>query len=358
MDKDIISVLENIHAQLQNEDSSSIKELLGAKTSEEVARWKASFIGKNSDFNRALSAIKELSIEKKKIAGRLANEIKEKVESLSAKRIEELHFGSYLKEAELPLNFDTTLPSSGIPSGRTHPLYDILEEICDIFIHLGFDVSRGPEIEDEYHNFTALNFPADHPAKEMQDTFYILKKPSVGDGSLLLRTHTSPVQIRTMKKGNPPFKFIAPGRVYRHEAIDASHSCVFHQVEGFCVDKKTTLADLKETLEIFFEKFFGRKTPIRFRPSFFPFTEPSVEVDVGCLVCGGSGCKACKNAGYIELLGAGMIHPNVLSNCAIEPSNWQGYAFGMGVERLAMQREGIDDIRLFYKNETRFLKQF
>ena len=372
----IISKLESVRSALLP-GGDFMEQLRRAKTIQEVALWKAAVTGKNSVFAIGVASIKDMPIEVKKTAGRLANEIKEEVERLASKKIEEIHFKVYLDSAALPLNSDPTLPPSGIPPvGHTHILYDVLDEICDIFFTLGFDISNGPEAEDDYHNFTALNFPPDHPAREMQDTFYI-KSPSVDTGygeksdlvvpvrgdntitdPILLRTHTSCVQIRTMKNGKPPFKFIAPGRVYRHEAIDASHSPVFHQVEGFCVTRDTNLADLKRTLEVFFEKFFGRKTPIRFRPSFFPFTEPSVEVDVGCMVCGGSGCKACKNSGYTELLGAGMIHPSVLSNCGVDSSLWQGYAFGMGVERLTMQRYGIDDIRLFYKNETRFLKQF
>ncbi|PKN01280.1 MAG: phenylalanine--tRNA ligase subunit alpha [Elusimicrobia bacterium HGW-Elusimicrobia-1] len=323
-----------------------------AKSAAELADWKARYLGKKGELAAIMSSLGGLSVDDKKIAGRLANEIKTAVEEIYEKSIRSIHESEYI--ARLGAVSDLTLPSVGVPRGRTHPLSDTMEEISSIFVSLGFAVADGPEIEDDYHNFAALNFPDSHPAKEMQDTFYV----SSEGAEKLLRTHTSPVQIRSMKGGTPPFKFIAPGRVYRHEAVDATHSYVFHQVEGFCVDKKTNLADLKTVLETFIEKFFGKKSSVRFRPSYFPFTEPSVEVDVECLVCSGAGCKACKNSGFIELLGAGMIHPNVLSNCGLDPNVWQGYAFGIGVERFAMQKYGVDDMRLFYKNEMRFLRQF
>ncbi|MDI6757415.1 MAG: phenylalanine--tRNA ligase subunit alpha [Endomicrobiia bacterium] len=344
--KEIVAALEKI----KSEYAAAAK---AAKSSAELGDWKAKYLGKKGELSSVMSSMGALGAEDKKVVGRIANEIKSAVEALYEEQLEAVHSSEYL--ARLGVVGDVTLPSVGVPRGRTHPLYDTLEEISSIFISLGFSVADGPEIEDDYHNFAALNFPDAHPAKEMQDTFYV---SSVGDKEMLLRTHTSPVQIRAMKSGKPPFKFIAPGRVYRHEAIDAAHSYVFHQVEGFCVDNKTNLADLKTVLEMFIEKYFGKRLPIRFRPSYFPFTEPSVEVDVECLVCSGAGCKACKNSGYIELLGAGMIHPNVLSNCGLDPNIWQGYAFGIGVERFAMQKYGVDDMRLFYKNEMRFLGQF
>ncbi len=321
------------------------------RTTAELNDWKASYLGKNGKLSVILSALKELSLEEKKAAGSSANEIKNEIEKFYASYLKKLASESYLKKIEKI--GDPTLPSVFLLKGHPHPLYKTMREIIGIFVGFGFDIALGPEMEDEYHNFTALNFPESHPAKEMQDTFYV-NSPS----GLLLRTHTSPVQIRVMANSSPPLKFIAPGRVYRHEAVDASHSCVFHQVEGFCVDKTANLSDLKSILEIFVCRFFKKKLKIRFRPSFFPFTEPSVEVDVECLMCGSAGCRVCKNSGYLEMLGAGMVHPNVLKNCGINPEEFQGYAFGLGVERFAMLKYNIDDMRLFYQNDIRFLRQF
>lgn len=350
--------------KIQSEYKQTLKEI---KTIAQLNDWKTGYLGKNGELARILSSIGNLSLQEKKVVGQRANFLKKEIESLFLETLKKLQTSDYTKNIEKIS--DPTLPSISVLEGHTHPLYDTLYEISEIFVGLGFDIARGPEIETDYYNFEALNFPESHPAKEMQDTFYIKSsivhtphsvvdhKSLVAD-SLLLRTHTSPVQIRTMKGATPPFKFIAPGRVYRHEAIDASHSCVFHQVEGFCVDRETNLADLKDILEIFVCKFFEKNLSLRFRPSFFPFTEPSVEVDVLCLMCQGSGCSVCKNSGYLEMLGAGMIHPNVLKNCGHDPDIWQGYAFGLGVERFAMLKYGIDDMRLFYKNNIRFLKQF
>lgn len=331
-----------------------------AQTVARLNDWKASYLGKNGKLAKILSSLGTLSAEEKKTAGKFANQIKKEIEDIYDAALKKLRAGDYEKNIEKVT--DPTLPTVSVMKGSLHPLYDTLAEISDIFAGFGFDIARGPEIEDDYHNFEALNFPDAHPAKEMQDTFYIKQgtedKSQRAEEKTLLRTHTSPVQIRVMKNAKPPFKFIAPGRVYRHEAIDSSHSCVFHQVEGFCVDKTTNLSDLKSVLELFIEMFFGKKLSIRFRPSFFPFTEPSVEVDMQCLMCMGKGCKVCKQSGHLEMLGAGMIHPNVLSNCGHNPDVWQGYAFGLGVERFAMLKHGIDDMRILYKNDLRFLRQF
>jgi phenylalanyl-tRNA synthetase alpha chain len=226
-----------------------------------------------------------------------------------------------------------------------------MDQIVDIFRDFGFDVAAGPDVETDHYNFQSLNFPDDHPARDSQDTFFL------PDGHLL-RTHTSPVQVRTMEKGTPPFKFVVPGRVYRHEAVDATHHHIFHQVEGFLVDEGVQFSDLKGVLDAFVKRFYGPEIKTRFRPSFFPFTEPSAEMDISCIFCGGTGCRICKQSGWVETLGCGMIHPNVLKNCNMDPERWSGFAFGMGVERIAMFKYRVDDIRHFYQNDLRFLRQF
>jgi phenylalanyl-tRNA synthetase alpha chain len=252
---------------------------------------------------------------------------------------------------------DPTLPAPPMPRGRLHPLTLTLDEMGSILARLGFSWAEGPNAETEYYNFEALNMPADHPARDTQDTFY-LKTGDGSPGQLLLRTHTSPVQIRRMESCRPPVRIIAPGRVFRHEAVDASHSAVFHQVEGLYVDKNVSMADLKGTLDTFLQCLFGPQTKTRFRPSYFPFTEPSAEVDIQCILCGGSGCPACKRSGWMEILGCGLVHPNVFNAVGYNPEHWSGFAFGMGVERIAMLKLGITDIRMFYENDLRFLEQW
>ena len=246
---------------------------------------------------------------------------------------------------------DVTLPSAAPAQGKLHPLTQVQRTIEDIFIGMGFSIAEGPEVEFDYYNFQALNIPENHPARDTQDTFYITE-------NILLRSQTSPVQVRTMEKQKPPIRVISPGRVYRSDAVDATHSPLFHQIEGLVVDKGITMGDLKGMLETFAKTLFGNNTKLRFRPHHFPFTEPSAEVDVSCFVCGGKGCRVCKNEGWIEILGSGMVHPYVLSNCGIDPEVYSGFAFGMGVERIAMKYYGIDDMRLLYENDTRFLEQF
>ncbi|HWR57601.1 MAG TPA: phenylalanine--tRNA ligase subunit alpha, partial [Thermodesulfovibrionales bacterium] len=245
---------------------------------------------------------------------------------------------------------DVTLPGKYVRPGKMHPLSIVLGEIIDIFGSMGFDIEVGPEVELDYYNFEALNIPKDHPARDMQDTFYI-------SDDVILRTQTSPVQVRTMEQKKPPLKFIAPGKVYRRDA-DVSHTPMFHQVEGLMVDTDISFSDLKGVLEIFFQLLFSKNTPVRFRPSFFPFTEPSAEVDIGCILCGGSGCRVCKGSGWLEVLGAGMVNPRVFEMVGYDPEIYTGFAFGMGVERLTMLRYSIDDIRMFFENDIRFLKQF
>ncbi|RME64224.1 MAG: phenylalanine--tRNA ligase subunit alpha, partial [Nitrospirae bacterium] len=250
---------------------------------------------------------------------------------------------------------DVTVPGVFVPCGKAHPVHQVMDEIIDIFVAMGFEVEEGPEIELDYYNFEALNIPKDHPARDMQDTFYVSSEKSTAE--VLLRTHTSPVQIRGMMKRTPPFRFIAPGKVYRRDA-DVSHTPMFHQVEGLMVGEDVSFAHLKGVLEFFIKRLFGPDTPVRFRPSYFPFTEPSAEVDIGCIICGGKGCRVCKQTGWLEVLGSGMVHPNVFKAVGYDPDRVRGFAFGLGVERLTMLKFGIDDIRLFFENDIRFLSQF
>jgi phenylalanyl-tRNA synthetase alpha chain len=280
--------------------------------------------------------------------GEVANRAKRELEELIERRLVELR---RLEQGARREPIDLTLPGRRPPLGALHPLTRVHDEIVEIFIGLGFSVAEGPEVESDYNNFEALNIPPDHPARDMQDTFYLSE-------DTLLRTHTSPVQIRMMKAQRPPVRVICPGRVYRRDIADASHSPVFHQVEGLAVDRNISMGDLKGTLDLFAKEMFGLRSRVRFRPSFFPFTEPSAEVDVLCFLCGGSGCRVCKQSGWLEILGSGMVHPQVLRNVGYDPEEVTGWAFGMGVERVAMLKYGVDDIRLFFENDLRFLHQF
>ena len=309
------------------------------------------FLGKKGELTAVLRAMGTLTAEERPIVGALANEVRTHIEA----RIAEVQAAA--AEAELSKKLaqekiDVTVPADEIIKlGRRHPLSQIQKEMEDIFVGLGFSIAEGPEVEYDYYNFQALNIPKDHPARDTQDTFYITD-------NILLRSQTSPVQARVMEKTQPPIRIISPGRVYRSDTMDATHSPLFHQLEGLVVDKGITMGDLKGTLEMFARRMFGPETKIRFRPHHFPFTEPSAEVDVSCFVCGGKGCRLCKNEGWIEILGAGMVHPFVLSNCGIDPEVYSGFAFGMGIERVLMTKYGIDDIRLLYENDMRFLSQF
>jgi phenylalanyl-tRNA synthetase alpha chain len=291
-----------------------------------------------------------LTAEERPIIGQLANDIRSFIE-------EKLEEGAKIlqnKEQELRLKneyIDVTIPGKRRFIGKKHPLSIVSDEIMDVFISLGYEIAEGPEVELDYYNFEALNIPAGHPARDAQDTFYI-------NDEILLRSQTSSVQIRVMEKKQPPIKLISPGRVYRSDAVDATHSPVFHQVEGLVVDKGITMGDLVGTLQLFARRLFGEDTKIRLRPHHFQFTEPSAEVDVSCWTCGGKGCRVCKNEGWIEILGAGMVHPKVLENCGIDPKEYSGFAFGLGIERTAMGRFNIDDLRLLFENDMRFLKQF
>lgn len=308
------------------------------------------FLGKKGKLTAVLRGMGSLSAEERPVTGQLANEVRSALENAlneKAAELKEKKLERQLRHEKL----DVTMPGSALPMGHQHPLTRVQREMEDIFIGMGFQIAEGPEVEYDYYNFQALNIPENHPARDTQDTFYITD-------NILLRSQTSPVQVRVMEKQKPPIRVISPGRVYRSDALDATHSPLFHQMEGLVVDKGITMSDLKGTLETFAKKMFGENTNIRFRPHHFPFTEPSAEVDVSCFACGGKGCRVCKGEGWIEILGAGMVHPFVLSNCGIDPEVYSGFAFGMGIERVAMKHYGIDDIRLFYENDRRFLEQF
>jgi len=322
-----------------------------AGSSTELEALRVRFLGRQGALTQLLRSLGTLPPEERPLVGAAANEVKRELEALLESRLAaavERERRQQRQQARL----DLTLPGRRPPRGAIHPLTRVHDEIVSIFVGLGFSVAEGPEIETDFYNFEALNIPRDHPARDMQDTFY------VSDGTLL-RTHTSPVQIRTMRAaaGAVPVKIIVPGRVYRRDVADASHSPVFHQVEGLAVDRHITMADLKGTLELFAREMFGPGSTVRFRPSFFPFTEPSAEVDVRCFMCAGQGCRACKD-GWLEILGSGMVHPQVLRNGGYDPEQVTGWAFGMGIERIAMLRYGVDDLRLFFENDLRFLRQF
>lgn len=308
------------------------------------------FLGKKGELTAILKQMGGLSPEERPIIGQLANKIRAELEE----NIESASKDFKGKADELKLKAETidiTMPAEPAVTGKLHPLNTVLNDLIDLFQSMGFDVVDGPEVETDHYNFEALNVPADHPARDMQDTFYIAE-------NLLLRTQTSAAQIRTMETRKPPIKIICPGRVYRADEVDATHSPVFHQIEGLVVDKGITMCDLKGVLEQFAHEIYGPETEVKFRPSFFPFTEPSVEVDVTCSECRGKGCRVCKGSGWIEILGAGMVHPRVLKSCGIDPEEYSGFAFGIGLDRITTTRYKISDIRLLFENDLRFLSQF
>jgi len=309
--------------------------------------FRVKYLGKKGILRDLMKSLGAMSPEDRKTFGAAANELRADIEG----RFNDAPWQSKDGASSTDAGFDPTLPGYPFPSGSLHPLMKIRDEIRDIFVSMGFSIAYGPEVESDYYNFQALNMPPFHPARDMQDTFYI-------DEKTVLRTHTSPVQIRVMENVKPPIRAIMPGRVYRNEEISARSYCLFHQVEGLYVDENVSFSDLKGTLLAFSRRFFDEKTHIKIRPSYFPFTEPSVEVDVECFLCKGKGCSICKQSGWLEILGAGMVHPNVFKYCGIDPEKYTGFAFGMGIERIALLKYGIDDIRLFYENDARFLKQF
>lgn len=336
--------------QLNNIKVEAEKRLQEVKALDELENLRLRFLGKKGELTAVLRGMGALSQEERPVIGQLANDVRSFVES----RIEEVAKALRDKEREKQLEaeaIDVTIPGKRRFIGKKHPLSIVLDEIEEVFISLGYEIAEGPEVELDYYNFEALNIPKGHPARDAQDTFYINDK-------ILLRSQTSPVQIRVMEEKKPPIKIICPGRVYRSDAVDATHSPIFHQVEGLVVDRGVTMGDLIGTLQLFARRLFGENTKIRLRPHHFQFTEPSAEVDVSCWACGGKGCRICKDEGWIEILGAGMVHPKVLQNCKIDPNEYSGFAFGLGVERTTMGKFNIDDLRHLYENDMRFLKQF
>lgn len=321
-----------------------------AADSSELDALRVQALGKKGELTAVLKQMGGLSAEERPVIGQLANEVRNALEEKLAVRAKELEEEALTKRLESE-TIDVTMPGTVRKVGHRHPMTKVLNEIRNIFIGMGFSVATGPEIEYDYYNFEALNIPKDHPARDTQDTFYI-------DDTVLLRTQTSPMQIRVMEKSQPPIRIIAPGRVYRSDEVDATHSPMFHQMEGLVVDKGITMCDLKGTLDVFAKALYGEDTVTRFRPHHFPFTEPSAEMDVQCHVCHGKGCRLCKGEGWIEILGAGMVHPKVLQNCGIDPEVYSGFAFGLGVERIVMRKYNITDMRLLFENDVRFLEQF
>ena len=316
---------------------------------ESLEAYRIEFIGSKGKVKQLFSHMRDIPNENKPAFGQLLNKLKTMAEEKYADQKQLL----VTKTESSSSNLDLFAPAGGTPRGSIHPLRIVENEIIDIFARIGFVVEQGPEIEDDWHNFTALNIPFDHPARDMQDTFFVQKEPD-----WVLRTHTSNTQIRTMETQDVPIRILAPGRVYRNETISARAHCLFHQIEGLYVAENVSFADLKETLLYFAKSLYGEDTAIRLRPSYFPFTEPSAEMDVSCMICNGDGCNICKYTGWVEILGCGMVDPNVLKNCGINPEKYSGYAFGMGVERITMLKYQINDIRLFFENDQRFLRQF
>lgn len=338
--------------RLQELKEEALKRIKDTSNLKDLNDLRVSYLGKKGPITEVLRGMGKLSAEERPKIGALANTIREQIADLIIDKREELEAAEVNQKLEAE-KIDVTLPGRPVKIGSRHPLTKIVEEIEDLFIGMGYQVAEGPEVEKDYYNFEALNLPKGHPARDMQDSFYITE-------DILMRTHTSPVQARTMEKhqGKGPVKIICPGKVYRRDNDDATHSHQFTQIEGLVVDENITMADLKGTLEVFAKKMFGMDREIRLRPSFFPFTEPSVEMDISCKMCGGSGCRVCKQTGWIEILGAGMVHPNVLEMAGFDQRKYTGFAFGMGPERIAMLKYGIDDIRHFYTNDIRFLQQF
>ncbi len=326
-----------------------VKEFLeNLRTRDELEKFRNQFLVKKGKIQQLFEMMRELPKEEKPKAGRLLNELRNFAETTYNELLEKISINQERKSKT-----DLTLPGRLDYLGHRHPIYQTMNKMVDIFVQLGFKIAEGPDIEDEYHNFDALNFPYDHPARDMQDTFFIKSEKK-----LLLRTHTSPVQIRVMHSTKPPIRYIMPGRVYRNEAISARSLAEFHQIEGLYINHNVTFAELKGTMIEFSRRMFGENLRFRFRPSFFPFTEPSAELDISCFLCEGKGCRVCKYTGWLEIAGCGMVHPNVLKAGGIDPEEYTGYAFGLGIERVAMLLTGIDDIRMFYINDLRVLTQF
>lgn len=339
---------------LQDKITQYTEEINGFSTqnADELEQFRIKFLGTKGIIKDIFDEFKAVSPEEKRTLGKVLNEFKQLAEG----KYKSLKDATEESGSANDVAMDLTLPGEGFEVGSRHPLAIVRREIIQIFSKLGFVVAEGPEIEDDWHNFSALNFPEEHPARDMQDTFFIKKGGEKGD--IALRTHTSSVQVRMMESGKPPFRAIMPGRVYRNEAISARAHCFFHQVEGLYVDENVSFADLKQTLFYFVQELYGEGTKVRFRPSYFPFTEPSAEMDISCTICKGAGCQLCKYSGWVEILGCGMVDPNVLENCGIDSKKYSGFAFGMGIERIANLKFEIKDLRLFSENDVRFLKQY
>jgi phenylalanyl-tRNA synthetase alpha chain len=339
--------MENLLQQVENLKKEISNFSTDDKNPAEAFRIK--FIGSNGSVQSLMGEMKNVAPENKREMGKVLNELKLFAEN----KYEELKASGEKKLAGSESDIDLTLPGDTLPTGSRHPISIVRNKIVSIFHRLGFAVAEGPEIEDDWHNFTALNLPENHPARDMQDTFYVSQNPA-----WMLRTHTSSVQVREMEKGTLPIRIICPGRVFRNETISARAHCFFHQVEGLYIAGDVSFADLKQTLYFFVQEMFGKDIKVRFRPSYFPFTEPSAEMDISCLICGGKGCSVCKHTGWVEILGCGMVHPNVLENCGIDSKKYSGFAFGMGIERITMLKYQIKDLRIFSENDVRFLNQF
>jgi len=336
--------------QLNNIKAQAEEALSSVSSIQELENVRVKYLGKKGELTAVLRGMGALSADERPVIGQLANEVRQFIEDILTKKMKEL------AEAEKRIRLekekiDITMPGRTRSFGKRHPLTQVIDEIKEVFLGMGYQIAEGPEVELDYFNFEAMNIPKNHPSRDVQDTFYI-------DDNVVLRTHTSPVQARVMKTQKPPIRIICPGRVYRSDEVDATHSPVFHQIEGLVVDKGVTMGDLVGTLQVFAKALFGEDTKIRLRPHHFPFTEPSAEVDVSCWSCHGSGCRVCKGEGWVEILGAGMVSPKVLRECGIDPDEYSGFAFGLGVERVAMARFNIDDMRLFTENDVRFLMQF
>jgi len=343
----IFARMEQLLQQIENYKKEI--ETFNAADAKAVEEFRIKWLGTKGLVKNLMGEMKNVPNERKKEAGQILNDFKLFTEN----KFEELKQSTVNGQQATASNIDLSLPGDELPLGSRHPITLMRNRIISIFQRLGFAVAEGPEIEDDFHNFTALNLPEHHPARDMQDTFYIQQNPD-----WLLRTHTSNTQIREMEKGKLPIRVICPGRVYRNETVSARSHCFFHQVEGLYIDENVSFADLKQTLYFFAKEMYGSDVKIRFRPSYFPFTEPSAEMDISCMLCKGAGCNVCKKTGWLEILGSGMVHPNVLANCGIDPNKYTGFAFGMGIERPALLKYGINDIRLFSENDVRFLKQF
>lgn len=336
-------------SELQTLEKNALAELESAETEEQISAIRTKYIGRKGLLTALLRNIAQAPDADKPLYGKLCNELKNRLNDIFDEKIQK-HAASRKQNVLLKEKIDVTLPGNTVWCGRLHPVVQVRQEICDIFSSFGFSVVEGPEIELDYYNFEALNIPPDHPARDMQDTFYI-------HDNIVLRTHTSPVQVRVMEKIKPPLRILSPGKVYRRDS-DISHTPMFHQIEGLLVDEGVRFGDLKGILTIFLKKFFGDNTSLRFRPSFFPFTEPSAEVDIRCVICEGSGCRVCGQSGWLEILGSGMVDPAVFEKVGYDSEKYTGFAFGLGLERMAMLKYGISDIRLFFENDIRFIRQF